>query len=141
MSHASKFTPRLSSNQVSDFYMACRNNNIEKVKELINTLSVEEMNHLEGSGTTALHVACYYGHVEIVRLLLQVNGLNRTILNKYGCLAYDEAAKAEIKDLFKRYPGSDRFVANSGKVEWLLVTPTVRKNSCTSDSYYKRDWY
>ncbi|CAF0940986.1 unnamed protein product [Adineta steineri] len=125
----SKSIHGLSSNSLSEFYIACRYNDIGKVKKLVNIVSVEEMNRLEGSGTTALHVACYYGHVEVVRLLLQVHGLSRTMLNKYGCLAYDETANAEIKELFKTYPGSDRFVANSGKVEWLLVTPTVRETA------------
>jgi hypothetical protein len=80
------------------------------------------MNKLESNGSTGLHVACYNGHREIVKLLLE-KGVSRSIMNRYNCLPYDEAASSEIRQLFERTPTpeNNRYVANTGRVEWLLV--------------------
>jgi hypothetical protein len=78
------------------------------------------MNKLEPNGSTGLHVACFRGHREVVKLLLK-KGVSRSIMNRYKCLPYEEAASDEIRQLFERIPGKERYVANSGRVEWLLV--------------------
>jgi ankyrin repeat protein len=51
--------------------LACKNYEVEKVKTMLQFATIEEINHIEPNGSTALHVASYYGHVEIVELLLQ----------------------------------------------------------------------
>lgn len=61
--------------------------------------------------STPLHAASYYGHKEIVQLLLQY-GCDRSQTNAYGLTAYEEAADEEIRQLFKRPPdefGFNRF--------------------------------
>jgi hypothetical protein len=100
--------------------VACRDNDVAKLQELLRTLSVEEMNKLEPNGSTGLHVACFRGHQAVVKLLLK-KGVSRRIMNRFKCLPYDEAASDEIRQLFERIPGKDRYVANSGRVEWVLV--------------------
>ncbi|CAF4500767.1 unnamed protein product [Rotaria socialis] len=54
----------------SPFYKACRHNDISSVKNYLQTISAEEINQIEPNGSTALHVAAYRGHEEIVELLL-----------------------------------------------------------------------
>jgi ankyrin repeat protein len=46
----------------SDFYLACRNNEVEKVKTLLQTLPQDEIDRLEPNGSTALHAVAYHGH-------------------------------------------------------------------------------
>ncbi|CAF0977669.1 unnamed protein product [Rotaria sp. Silwood1] len=113
-----------SSNQLSDFYLACRNNNIEEVQRLLGTIEMNDVDRIEPNGSTALHAACFHGHQEIVDLLLK-QGANRAIQNKYGCLPFDEAKTAEIKQLFYRIPNCNRFISDIGTIEWEIIDDDV----------------
>ena len=79
-------------------------------------------NQLESTvESTPLHAASYYGHKEIVQLLLQY-GCDRSQINGYGLTAYEEAANEEIRQLFKRPPdefGCNRF--QDGKTDDCFV--------------------
>lgn len=86
---------------VSDFYLACRNGDIDMVKRRLPTIPVKVLNSLEANGSTCLHAAAYHGHIDIVRLLL-AHGASRRIINRYGCTPLDEAKTQEIADLFPR---------------------------------------
>ena len=96
---------------LSDFYIACRENDIETLKKIIQTCTLGELDRLESNGSTVLHVACYRGHRDVVELLLN-RGVNRSIMNRFQCLPYDEAASEEIKNLFERIPNNNRYVAD-----------------------------
>ena len=63
---------------------------------------------MQPNGSTALHAATYFGHVEIVKLLLD-QGCCRTTLNRYGKRAYEEARTIEMKELFCRPDSASRF--------------------------------
>ncbi|CAF1095302.1 unnamed protein product [Didymodactylos carnosus] len=89
------------SEQPSGFYLSCRNNNIEKVKEYLITITEHEINRLEPNGSTALHAASYNGHDDIVRLLLD-KGASTTLKNRYGYTAEQEARTGIIKGLFQQ---------------------------------------
>jgi hypothetical protein len=112
----------------SDFYLACRNNKIEEVKKFLESISEDEIDQIEPNGSTALHAASYYGHADIVRLLLET-GADRAIPNKFKCLPFDEASTDEIKELFLRIPNSNRLIMNTGAVEWELVDDDVFENA------------
>ncbi len=128
------------SNKCSDFYLSCRNNQIQQVKQLLRTITFDEMNKIEPNGSTALHSASYHGHYEIVKLLLEA-GVDRAIPNKYQCLPFDEAANDEIKNLFLRITDSNRLVSSTGVIEWNLINnnllETVRQERCMIESIYK----
>ncbi|CAF1119092.1 unnamed protein product [Didymodactylos carnosus] len=89
------------SEQSSEFYLSCRNNKIEKVKEYLTTITEDEINRLEPNGSTALHAASYNGHDDIVRLLLD-KGASTTLKNRYGYTAEQEAKTDTIKELFQQ---------------------------------------
>ncbi|CAF1284060.1 unnamed protein product [Adineta ricciae] len=111
----------------SAFYEACRGGNTEKVRELLLSLSLDEINRIEPNGSTALHAACYFKHPEIVKLLLEA-GACRSIRNRlYQLTPYQEAG-SDIRKLFFRVQLSTshvfdhRFVGKSGIKEWTIVS-------------------
>ncbi|UJR19189.1 hypothetical protein I4U23_022319 [Adineta vaga] len=112
--------------QVSEFYLACRDNDIDAVTALLPELSAEEIDRMEPNGSTALHAAAYYGNRKIVKMLLS-KGAERTIKNRYGSTPYDEAKTEEIKKLlgaFQRVRPApeNRFVsASNPEYEWIFV--------------------
>lgn len=92
----------------SELYLACRNGDIDFVKNYLTKLSDNQWNPNQFEATvksTPLHAASHHGHKEIVQLLLDRN-CDRSQLNGYGLTAYEEAANDEIRRLFKR-PTSD----------------------------------
>ncbi|CAF1277814.1 unnamed protein product [Didymodactylos carnosus] len=109
----------VSTTTISPFYIACRNNKIELVKELLETMTPEAINRIEPNGSTALHVASYQGHKEIVELLLQ-NHANHAIINKHNCTPLEEAKTDEIKQLIITRRKNTRFC--SVAIEWILAT-------------------
>ncbi|CAF2763774.1 unnamed protein product [Rotaria sp. Silwood2] len=113
-------TTATSSNKCSDFYLACRNNKIEEVQALLETMDTNDIDRVEPNGMTALHAACFHGHLEIVKLLLMV-GADRAIQSKYGNLPFGEARTDEIKELFYLIPNSNRLQSNKGTIEWEII--------------------
>ncbi len=93
------FLTKMSKQEFSDFYRACRKGDVSAVKKILPTLTVEEIEKIEPNGSTALHAASYHGHIEIVKLVLS-RSPNIAIRNKYGNTAGEEASDAEIKALF-----------------------------------------
>ncbi|CAF3258391.1 unnamed protein product [Rotaria sp. Silwood2] len=91
----------------SDFYFACRNDNIDYVREHIKDMSIEEINKLEPNGSTALHAATFYDNKEIVQLLISAK-CSRTKLNRCGKMPHEEIQTAEMRKLYER-PTLTRF--------------------------------
>ena len=112
------------STECSEFYIACRNNEINKVKRLLEKMPLDDIDQLEPNGSTALHAACYNGHRDIVELLLKA-GADRAISNKYHCLPFDEARDPQIKELFYRVPNNNRLVSNTGAIDWEIISSSV----------------
>jgi hypothetical protein len=111
---------------VSAFYVACRNGDLNTVEELLPTLTLDEINQIEPNGSTSLHAACYYNHPQIVKLLLDAGAL-RTTLNSDGCTAFDEAATEQVKELFPRSfaAAQARFsteISSEQAIEWASRT-------------------
>ncbi|CAF1289792.1 unnamed protein product [Adineta steineri] len=112
--------------KTSKFYRACRTGDIKTVEELLSTLSLDEINQFEPNGSTALHCASCYGHAEIVKQLLD-KGASRSLKNKYGKTAADEAATMQIKVLFNRpfHEATARYVTETQDVEWNIVDEEI----------------
>lgn len=136
ISHKIKSEQRISSKRqlqqkpLSDFYLACRDGNIEVVENLLPLMSIEQINCYEPNGSTALHAASYHGHIEIVRLLL-LAGASRCLKNlRFNLTPYEEARNNDIRRLYARVnlPTQARFVGSSLKAEWSL------------DTFYAAEW-
>ena len=117
-----------SSNELSEFYLACRTNNIAEVKKRLETISLTDIDRIEPNGSTALHAASYYGHENVVRMLLEA-GADRGVKNRFKCLPFDEAANDCIKDIFFRIPTNNRYVNTTGAIEYELVNPDVSEQA------------
>lgn len=104
----------LTPGESSDFYLCYLHGFIEPVRKMLkeavigNKPTLDELSALQSNGSTALHAATFNGHLDIVKLLLN-HGFNRTILNRYGKQAYEEAQTAEMRNLFNRPDSTNRF--------------------------------
>ncbi|CAM4939572.1 unnamed protein product [Rotaria socialis] len=100
--------------EASHFYHCCRLGSTSSVSTTLEDTAsgigetIDELNALQPNGSTALHAATYYGHLEIVELLLRY-GCSRTALNRYGKRAYEEASTPEMRKLFDRPNTTNRF--------------------------------
>ncbi|CAF3135884.1 unnamed protein product [Rotaria sp. Silwood2] len=116
---------------LSPFYLACRNDDLNKVKELITSMTLDEINKVESNGSTALHACSYYGHKEIVKCLLD-HGCSRQQLNKYKLTPEQEAKTDDIKKLFGRSSsGCQQRFTSSNQVEfdWTFNDPLTAINN------------
>jgi hypothetical protein len=110
--------------KASDLYWACRAGDLDSARELIASNPFTDLNRLEPNGSTALHAASYFGHTEIVRLLLHQHGVMRHRRNRHGFTAYEEAASDEIRQLFHRPANSHRFCSDNTDEAQHLFTST-----------------
>jgi hypothetical protein len=111
-------------NNPSEFYFACRNNDLETVRRLLDEHPLEDLDQMEPNGSTGLHAACYYKNIEIIQLLLD-RGFTRRAVNKYNNKPFDESETDEIRELFNRPKTSNRFGGNISyeqeKRTWLVI--------------------
>jgi hypothetical protein len=118
----------------NEFYYACRNGMIDYVREKLPKMTLEEVDRIQGNGSTALHAACFYSQIEIVKLLLE-KGASRSILKSHNSVPYDEIEKDEIKKLFMRQSNT-RF-ANDG-LSYMDWTKCNEKSEKLAISYRHR---
>ncbi|CAF1108006.1 unnamed protein product [Didymodactylos carnosus] len=63
--------------QAKDLYWACRKGDIDAVQHILSSTPYTDINCLEQNGSTTLHAACFFGHSDIVPLLLHQHGVMR----------------------------------------------------------------
>jgi hypothetical protein len=109
------------------FYNACRDNDVDITKQLLESMNLSEVNAIESDGETALHVACRNGHTDIIRLLLD-RGASRSIRDKNNSVPYDVSKTEEVRQLLRR-TSKTRFMVNetntSGTIEWMKCGDNV----------------
>ena len=87
----------------SQFYLACREGDLEMVNRLLKTMTARDVNRIEESNnSTALHAASYFGHAAVVKRLLEVGASTHTH-NGYGNTAEQEAQQQDVKDVFTQF--------------------------------------
>ncbi|CAF1190941.1 unnamed protein product [Didymodactylos carnosus] len=91
----------------SEFYWTCRGGDTERVEEMLKGMTREEISKVEQNGSTALHVACYYGHTKIIKMLLE-RGCDRSVINTYSQTAFSESSCEEVRELFERSDSDKR---------------------------------
>ncbi|CAF1179213.1 unnamed protein product, partial [Rotaria sordida] len=113
---------------INSLYVVCKNNDIGRVRELLQALTADELNEQGPNNRTALHIAALYGHAEVLELLLTHKSINQSIKNQWGCVAKDEAP-AHLKFLFDKIPTIDK-------------TDTINEyNDCVEESIEWFDTY
>ncbi|CAF2665688.1 unnamed protein product [Rotaria sp. Silwood2] len=80
------------SNPLSEFYLACRSGDLNKVEYLLSRLSLYDLNQFESNESTALHAAAFFGHIDIVRLLMAHGGFLTTLRNRYNLTPAEESS-------------------------------------------------
>jgi hypothetical protein len=122
---------------VSEFYLACRNGDLDAVQAFLPNMSNEQKNRIESNGSTALHAATYFGHYAIVKLLLK-NGCATWIRNKYGNTPYNEAQDEKMRQLFHRpdrNKESNRFLSSDD-----CFTIVTRNADTEDDDNIPKGW-
>ncbi|CAF4106430.1 unnamed protein product, partial [Rotaria sordida] len=131
--------------EFSDLYIACGDGDIDLVQGLLASMSVEQINSIEPNGNTALHIASSNGHSRIVKLLLDTGVVSRSIRNQHNLTPYGEAQSEEIRQLFKRKNGAERFVdgmQDQGiRIEWMKADPTVQREVAWELKNHKWPWH
>jgi hypothetical protein len=103
----------MSESKPSEFYVACRTGDLVSVERLLMHLSFYDLNRIEPNGSTALHAAAFYGHINIVRRLVEHGAIVRTLRNKYNLTPAQETTHEEIRRLLERdaiYQPRKRFI-------------------------------
>ncbi|CAF1372482.1 unnamed protein product [Rotaria sordida] len=112
------------SNIVDLLYHLCKENEIEKVRSIlpyINNINI--INTIQNStGSTCLHIACYYGHRHMVQLLLDYGALHSIRNLRHNLTPYEEAYTDDIKQLFVQH---GKLFSNNNfdydYIEWSVV--------------------
>ena len=115
----------------SELYKACCADDLEKVKSLLERLSLDEIDRIEPNGSTALHASCHYGHLDIVKALLRC-GASRRQMNGNNRTPGDEAYSEQIKALFRRPStnADERFVSKMPDIEWMIAGAQGFQTAC-----------
>ncbi|CAF5035497.1 unnamed protein product, partial [Rotaria sp. Silwood1] len=81
------------SNIIDSLYQLCKDNEIEKVRSILPFIgNINIINRIQTStGSTCLHVACYYGHREMVEMLLEYGAVHSIRNIRYNLTPYEEA--------------------------------------------------
>ncbi|CAF0962917.1 unnamed protein product [Didymodactylos carnosus] len=100
------------------------------IKELLIHMTADDIDRLETTRmgkSTALHAASFYGHIEVVKLLLEHNA-SKTIRNFDNLTAEDEACTRDIKCLLSNEEDNHRFGGSSSENEppqWIFVEENI----------------
>ncbi|CAF5006359.1 unnamed protein product [Rotaria sp. Silwood1] len=112
------------SNIVDLLYHLCKENQVEKVRSILPKIdNINIINKIQNStGSTCLHVACYYGHQHMVQLLLEYGALHSIRNLQHNLTPYEEACTDEIKKLFVEH---HKLFSNNNfdydYIEWSVV--------------------
>ncbi|CAF4791320.1 unnamed protein product, partial [Rotaria sp. Silwood2] len=89
------------SNIIDLLYQLCKDNEIEKVRSILPFIgNINIINKIQNtSGSTCLHVASYYGHRDMVQVLLEYGAIHSIRNLRHNLTPYEEAQTEEIKQL------------------------------------------
>ncbi|CAF4061836.1 unnamed protein product, partial [Adineta steineri] len=98
-------------------YTAARSGNLAAVQFL--TEQGAEPDLSQRTKSTALHVAAFYGHADVVRCLLE-SGADYRIKNSGNCTAEDEAYNPDVKQVFTELKQNDYVRVAANELNWFL---------------------
>jgi hypothetical protein len=127
--------------EVSEFYLACRSGDLIMVNKILSCLTPDKtcsfINRIEPNKSTALHAASYYGHADIVCLLLR-RGAARDLRNRFGATPLEEVSSPRIRELFIRTLVNSRFVADDVATEWTVAGHAEIEAAMLNYRYYMK---
>ncbi|CAF1231298.1 unnamed protein product, partial [Didymodactylos carnosus] len=105
-----------------DLYDACKQNDSSTVQKFLPLMTIESIDRPVTGGSTSLHVAAYYGHNDLVKLLL-ASGASATQRNiAHGLTPYEEARTESTKALFRSENQTYRLTASDDiHIEWSSI--------------------
>ena len=110
------------SNAIDVLYHLCKENEIEILQTILPFIgNINIINQIQTtSGSTCLHVACYYGHSDVVKILLE-HGAAHSIRNlRHNLTPYEETTTDDIKKLLvdqRKLSSSEDY----NYIEWSMV--------------------
>ncbi|CAF1071431.1 unnamed protein product [Rotaria sordida] len=110
------------SNIIDLLYHLCKENEIEKVQNILPFIgNINIINEIQSStGSTCLHVACYYGHRDMVKILLEYGAVHSIRNLRHNLTPYEEATTDDIKQLLLEY--KKLFLYNDyDYIEWSMI--------------------
>ncbi|CAF3646700.1 unnamed protein product [Rotaria sp. Silwood1] len=110
------------SNIIDLLYHLCKENEIEKVQNILPFIgNINIINEIQSStGSTCLHVACYYGHRDMVKILLEYGAVHSIRNLRHNLTPYEETTTDDIKQLFLEH--QKLFSHNDHDyIEWSMV--------------------
>ena len=110
---------------IDSLYKLCKENKIEEVRSILPSIGNKNLiNQIQTStGSTCLHVACYYGHENMVEILLDY-GAMRSIRNlRHNLTPYEETNADNIRQLFDKGRGLFSYNNNNNNpyIEWAIA--------------------
>ncbi|CAF4739883.1 unnamed protein product, partial [Rotaria sp. Silwood2] len=110
---------------------------------IITSISVNEINQFEETSlgkSTPLHAASYYGHHQVVEILLAFQA-DLTIRNFAGLTAYEEASTRDVACAFRRHrmidnTSNNRFSQVNSNLEWISYNPNMVKQASHYDKWF-----
>ena len=118
---------------LSEFYCACRSGDLNKVDNLLPQLSLYELNQLESNGSTALHAAAFFGHTDIIRLLMKHGGILTILRNRYNLTPAEESSDI-IRQLLLLPDITQLRFQGINYIATLLFTPVSPNNEIGSQA-------
>ncbi|CAF4285802.1 unnamed protein product [Rotaria sp. Silwood2] len=96
---------------------------------MLPAIPYDQLNQLEPNGSTALHAATYFGHLDIVRLLLHEYGCQRHLRDRHGFTAYEKAQTDEMRQLYHRSSNESRFNDDSMAIKqrFEILSSSINK--------------
>lgn len=109
-------------NIIDSLYQLCKENQVDRVRSILPKIgNINIINKIQTpSGSTCLHVASYYGHRNMVEILLDY-GAQHSIRNiRHNLTPYEETTSDEIKQLLIE---RQKFLAESdyNRIEWSMI--------------------
>uniref|UniRef100_UPI00358F2F97 ankyrin repeat and death domain-containing protein 1A-like isoform X2 n=1 Tax=Myxine glutinosa TaxID=7769 RepID=UPI00358F2F97 len=122
-----------------DFHIACKQNNIEKVKHFLNKRRVQ-VNSVNLSGQTALHWAVGSGNDEVVNILMQ-NKANADLQDKYGMNSLHLAAWFGHLEILRHLVMSGGDISRRNMNGYSLLHCAVRQGHLPIIKYIVEDLF
>ena len=110
------------SNIIDFLYQLCKENQIDEVQNFLPKIgNINIINKIQTStGSTCLHVACYYGHRTMVKILLDYGAQHSIRNTRHNLTPYEETTSDEIKELL--IEKQQFFTKNDyNRIEWSMI--------------------